>query len=144
LRSYYLHEVVGPDVPHGGAVAFYDTPLASLRLDLKLACVAGIAIGGAAVLAGPSPAAVRIRQVALRSAGALADEAVGESVTAEWVAANRPILRTFTVIVALLWLFRAADPNVRLLLELAIGTSIVLTAIEVLSRPATAKRSSRG
>jgi hypothetical protein len=70
----------------------------------------------------------------------LADEAVGESVTAKWVAANRPILRTATVILGLLVLLTAAHPNVRLLVKLAIGVLLGLGVIEVLARPAVPKR----
>ncbi len=144
LRTYYLHEVVGPEVPHDAAVAFYDTLLASLRLDLKIACYAGLAVAGAAVLAGTSPAAERIRRGLLRTAGKLADEAVGENVTAKWVAANRPILRTATVIFGLLILFTAAHPNVRLLVKLAIGMLAALGVIEVLARPAAPRRRRAG
>lgn len=140
LRTYYLHEVVGPDVPHAAAVALYDTIASSLRLDLKIACFAGLGVSGAAVLAGPSPGAVRVRRFALGAAGRLADEAVGESVTARWVAANKPILRTVTLIVGLLLLLSAAHPNVRLLVKLAIGVAVVLGAIEVLARPGSPGR----
>lgn len=140
LRTYYLDRVVGPNVPHDAAAAFYDTLLASLRLDLKIACYVGLAVAGAAVLAGTSPAATRIRRSALRMAGMLADEAVGESLTAKWVAANRPILRTATVILGLLVLLTAAHPNVRLLVKLAIGVLLGLGVIEVLARPAAPKR----
>ena len=114
--------------------------LSSLRFDLKLACYVGLAVAGAAVLAGTSPAATRVRRGLLRAAGRLADEAVGESVTAKWVAANRPILRTATVILGLLLLLTAAHPNVRLLVKLAIGMLVALGAIEVLARPAAPKR----
>jgi hypothetical protein len=139
LRTYYLDKVVGPSVPHDAAAAFYDTLLSRLRLDLKIACYVGLAGAGAAVLAGPSPAATRIRRGALRMAGMLADEAVGESVTAKWVAANRPILRTAIVILGLLVLLTAANPNVRLLVKLAIGVLVALGVIEVLARPAAPK-----
>ncbi len=78
-------------MPHDAAVAFYDTLLASLRFDLKIACYVGLAVAGAAVLAGTSPAAERIRRGAAANGWRkLADEAVGESVTAKWVAANPP------------------------------------------------------
>jgi hypothetical protein len=51
LRSYFLESVVGPGVPRGAAVAFYDTVLASLRFDLKLVCVVGLGALAAAVVA---------------------------------------------------------------------------------------------
>ena len=142
LRTYYLDKVVGATVPHDAAAAFYDTLLASLRLDLKIACYGGLAVAGAAVLAGTSPQATRIRRGALRMAGMLADEAVGESVTAKWVAANRPILRTVAVILGLLVLLTAAHPNVRLLVKLAIGVLVALGVIEVLARPASPRHRS--
>jgi hypothetical protein len=82
---------------------------------------------------------VRFRAAALRTAGRLADEAVGESVTATWVAANKPTLRTAAVVTGMLLLLAASHPTVSLLVKLAIGVLIVLGAIEVLSRPA-AKR----
>jgi hypothetical protein len=140
-RTYYLHRVVGPDVPHDAAVAFYDTVLASLRFDYKLAAWIGLAVSGVAVLAGSSAAAVRFRRNALAVAGRIADEAAGESVTARWVADNKSILRTITVITALLLLLTASHPSERLLIELGIGVLVILGAIELLARPASARRS---
>ena len=63
----------------------------------------------------------------------------GESVTARWVAANRSILRTAIVILGLLVLLTAANPNVRLLVKLAVGVLVALAVIEVLARPAAPK-----
>jgi len=135
-RTYYLHEVVGPQVPHDAAVAFYDTVLASLRFDYRLACWIGLGVSGVAVLAGSSAAAVRFRRNALAVAGRIADEAVGESATAQWVAENKSILRTITVITGLLLLLTTSHPTERLLVELGIGVLVVLAAIEILARPA--------
>lgn len=142
LRSFYLRAVVGTNVPHDAAGALFDVLVRNLRLELKLACLGGLAAVAAALLAGPSPFAVRLRAVALRTAGTLADEAVGESVTATWVAANKPTLRTVTVILGLLLLLSASHPTVRLLVELAVGMAVVLGAVEILSRPAGKTKSS--
>ncbi len=140
MRTYYLHRVVGPDVPLAAAGALYDVLVRNLRLQLKLVCLGGLAVAGAAALAGPSPFAVRTRTWALRTAGKLADEAVGESVTARWVATNKATLRTVTVVFALLLLLSAAHPNVRLLVKLTVGALLVLGALEILGRPASPGR----
>ena len=52
LRDYYLHEIVGPNVPRAAALALYDTLLGSLRLDLKLALGIGIAAAAIGLAAG--------------------------------------------------------------------------------------------
>ena len=140
-RSYYLNDIVGADVPRDAAIAFYDTLLGSLRFWLKLVCVAGIGAIAIAVVAGPSRLAVRVRSLSLRTAGGLADEAVGTSVTARFVAEHKSTLRTVTVIGALLVLVASHDVNGRLLLGLAAGVLVVLGAIEILSRPGGPKRS---
>ncbi len=139
-RSYYLNEVVGPALPHDAAGALFDTVARNLRLELKLACAAGLVAVAGAVLAGPSPFAVRLRAWALRTAGKLADGAVGESVTARWVAANKSSLRAVTVVVALLWLLASKHPTLTLLVELGVGVLVVLGALEVLGRPAAPRR----
>ena len=64
----------------------------------------------------------------------------GESVTATWVAANKPTLRTAAVVTGLLLLLASSHPTVGLLVKLAIGVLVVLAALEILSRPAAAKR----
>jgi hypothetical protein len=134
-RTYYLHDVVGPDVPAAAANAFYDTVLSGLRFWLKLQCLVGLGIFGAALLAGPSRAAVRIRSLTLRTAGGAADRAAGRSVTAGWVADNKSNLRTVVVIAGLLVLVAARHPSGRFLLELAFGLLLGLGAIEIFARP---------
>jgi hypothetical protein len=135
LRSYYLDQVVGPGVPRAAATAFYDTLLASLRFDMKLACLAGLAVTGGAWVAGPSPRAVWLRTTVLRAAGRLADEAVGEAVTLNWAGRNKSALRTATVLLGLLLLLSASGPTLHSLLRIALGVGIVLLLIEVLARP---------
>ena len=134
-RSYYLHSVVGPDVPHAAANAFYDTVVRDLRRAYKITCVAGLVAVLAAVLAGPSRTAVRLRSLTLRGAGAAADAAVGESVTLGWVAANKSALRTVVVAAGLLFLITSGPLSWALLLEVAAGVAIALGGIEVLARP---------
>jgi len=137
LRWLYL---VGSAVPHDAAGAFYDTVVRNLRLGLRLAFLGGLLAAAGAALPGPSPLAVRLRATALRTAGRFADEAAGESVTATWVGANKPTLRTAAVVTGLLLLLASSHPTVGLLVKLAIGVLVVLAALEILSRPATAKR----
>jgi hypothetical protein len=134
-RTYYLHDVVGPDVPAAAARAFYDTVLSGLRLWLKVVVLAGLGAFVAAVLAGPSRTAVWARAVTLRTAGGLVDGAAGRSVTAAWVAANRETLRTVVFISGLLILVGAGHPSMRDVLVLAAAVAIGLGAIELLSRP---------
>jgi hypothetical protein len=133
-RSYYLHSVVGPDVPHSAATALYDTVVRDLRHAYKLACLAGLALFGAALLAGPSRTAVRLRSLTLRGAGAAADQAVGEDVRSGWVAAHRSTLRTVVVVVGLLFLVTGGELTWALLLEVGAGVAIGLGAIEILAR----------
>jgi hypothetical protein len=134
-RTYYLHDVVGPDVPAAVATAFYDTVLSGLRFWLKVQCLVGLGAFAVALLAGPSRAAVRIRSLTLRTAGGAADRAAGKSVTVGWVAENKSTLRTLVVISGLLVLVAARHPSGRFLLELALGMLICLAAIELLARP---------
>ncbi len=133
-RSYYLHSVVGPDVPHPAATALYDTVVRDLRHAYKITCLCGLALFGAALLAGPSRAAVRLRSLTLRGAGAAADQAVGENVRSGWVTANRSTLRTVVVVVGLLFLVTAGGLTWALLLEVGAGVAIGLGAIEILAR----------
>jgi hypothetical protein len=134
-RTYYLHSVVGPDVPHAAANALYDTVVRDLRRAYKILCAAGLVAIVAALLAGPSRTAVRARSLTLRGAGAAADAAVGESVTLGWVAANKSTLRTVAVVAGLLFLITSGPLGWALLLEVSLGVAIALGAIEVLARP---------
>jgi hypothetical protein len=136
-RTYYLHSVVGPAVPHPAATALYDTVVRDLRHAYKVTSLAGIAFVAAALLAGPSRAATRLRTLTVRGAGAAADHAVGEDVRSGWVAANRSTLRTVVAVVALLYLVTAHELTWALLVEVGAGVAIALAAIEVLARPRT-------
>ena len=134
-RSYYLQSVVGPDVPQPAATALYDTVVRDLRHAYKVTSLAGIALVVVALLAGPSRAAIRLRSLTVRGAGAAADHAVGEDVRSGWVAANRSTLRTVAVVVGLLFLVTAHELTWTLLLVVGGGVAIALGAIEVLARP---------
>jgi hypothetical protein len=134
-RTYYLHSVVGPAVPHPAAIALYDTVVRDLRHAYKVTSLAGVALVAAALLAGPSRAAIRLRSLTVRGAGAAADHAVGEDVRSGWVVANRSTLRTVVAVVALLFLVTAHELTWALLLEIGAGVAIALAAIEVLARP---------
>jgi hypothetical protein len=133
-RTYYAHNVVGPDVPAAAANAFYDTVLSGLRFWLKIQCVVGLGAFAAAVLAGPSRAATRIRSLTLRTAGGVADQAAGRSVTVGWVAENKSTLRTLTLVVGLLFLVANRHLGATSLLWLTLGMVFVLGGIEVLAR----------
>ncbi len=139
-RTYYLDNIVGPDVPGAAARALYDTLLRNLRFDLELACLAGIVAAVLAALAGPSSVATRLRSRALDTAGGLADGAIGDSATMGWVAANKGTLRTVTVIAALLSLLATSDVTITRVVETAIGVLVALGALEILARPAAAGR----
>ncbi len=139
-RRFYLSNVVGPDVSAAAARALYDTVLRNLRLWLELAALAGLLAAGTAVLAGPSRLAAGIRSRTLAGAGTLADGAVGASVTARFVAANKGTLRTITVVLGLLLLLTASHLTLRLFLELGVGVVLVLGLLEVLARPGSPGR----
>ena len=134
-RRYYLDNIVGPDVPGDAARALYDTLLRNLRLDLELAILAGVLIAGGAALAGPSRVAVGIRSRSLASAGAMADSAAGQSVSVNWIAANKGTLRTITFIGALIYLATASGLTLMSFVALVIVVLLVLGGLEILSRP---------
>jgi hypothetical protein len=134
-RSYYLHSVVGPDVPHPAATAFYNTVVRDLQRGYKLLCLIGVGLVAAGLLAGPSRAATRLRSLTLRGAGAAADRAVGEPVVSGWVAANKSTLRTVALVAGLLFLVAAHELTYTVLLEVGLGVGVALGAIEVLARP---------
>ena len=134
-RRYYLDNIVGPDVPGDAARALYDTLLRNLRFDLELAILAGVLVAGGAALAGPSRAAVGIRSRSLRSAGGIADHAAGQSVSVNWIAANKGTLRTITFICALIYLATASGLTLGSFVALVIVVLLVLGGLEILSRP---------
>ena len=134
-RRYYLDNIVGPDVPGDAARALYDTLLRNLRFDLELAILAGVLIAGGAALAGPSRVAVGIRSRSLASAGAMADSAAGQSVSVNWIAANKGTLRTITFIGALIYLATASGLTLMSFVALVIVVLLVLGGLEILSRP---------
>ncbi len=134
-RRYYLDNIVGPDVPGDAARALYDTLLRNLRFDLELAILAGVLIAGGAALAGPSRVAVGIRSRSLASAGAMADSAAGQSVSVNWIAANKGTLRTITFIGALIYLATASGLTLASFVALVIVVLLVLGGLEILSRP---------
>ncbi len=134
-RRYYLDNIVGPDVPGDAARALYDTLLRNLRFDLELAILAGVLIAGGAALAGPSRVAVGIRARSLSSAGGIADHAAGQSVSVNWIAANKGTLRTITFICALIYLATASGLTLMSFVALVIVVLLVLGGLEILSRP---------
>lgn len=143
-RYLYVHHVSGPAVPHDAANALYNAVVADLRLWLELAALGGLLAATAGTIAGPSRAAVALRGATLRTTGAVTDEVVGASATSKWVAANKPVLRTVTVILGLLLVLDAHRITPRLIVEYGIGTLLVLGVFEILARPAMPRRRSRG
>jgi hypothetical protein len=143
-RYLYAHHVSGTGVTDDAASAIYNTVLADLRLWLELAALGGVLAALAGTVAGPSRAAVALRGATLRTTGAVTDEVVGANATSKWVAANRPVLRTVTVILGLLLVLDAHRITPRLIVEYAIGTLVVLGIFEILARPAMPRRRSRG
>jgi len=133
-RSYYLDSVAGPDVSHAAATALYDTVVRDLRHGYKVLCLGGLGLVLAAIVAGPSRGATRLRSLSLRGAGAAADHAVGEAVVSSWVAANKATLRT-VVLAAGVVLLVTSHLSVAVLLEIGAGVAIALGALEVLARP---------
>jgi hypothetical protein len=134
-RWFYLHHVVGTQVPADAARAFYNTVFRTLRLAYEITCLAGVGAVLVAIVAGPSRSATRIRATTLSTAGGLADTAVGDSATSSWVAANKSTLRTVTVVLGLLFLLAAHHQTLRLGVEIAIVVLLVLGLIEILARP---------
>jgi hypothetical protein len=134
-RRYYLDNVAGPDVPRDAAQALYDTLLRNLRLDLELVIAGGAIAAAGAALAGPSRTAVRLRSRSLRTAGGLADGAVGQPVAMTWVASNKGTLRTITFICALIFLATASSLSLMSFIGLVIVVALVLGGLEILSRP---------
>lgn len=143
-RYGYSHHVVGPDLPQAAARALYNTVLSDLRLWFELTALGGVLATVAGVAAGPSRAAAAVRGATLRTAGGVTDEIVGASATSKWVAANRPVLRTVTVILGLLLVLDSHHITGRLIVEYAIGVLLVLGLIEILARPATPRRARSG
>jgi hypothetical protein len=134
-RSYYLGSVVGPDVSQPAATALYDTIVRDLRHAYKVISLAGLALFAAAILAGPSRGATRLRSLSLRGAGAAADHAVGEPVMSAWVAANKATLRTVLLVAGLVYLVTAKHLDWVLLIEVGLGVALAFGALEVLARP---------
>ena len=102
---------------------------------MKIACFGGLGVAPAAGLAGLAAGGQVPRSRSCARRARLADEAVGESVTAKWVAANEaPTLRTVTVVGGLLFLVTASHPTVRLLVKLGAAVVVVLGALEISAR----------
>jgi hypothetical protein len=133
-RSYYLHSVVGADVPHDAALALFNTIVRDLRRAYELTSLLGLGLVVGAVLAGPSRGATRLRSLTLRGAGAAADQAVGEPAVSGWVAANKSALRTVVLAAGFVFLVTSRlTPET--LLETGAIVALGLGAIEVLARP---------
>ena len=88
-----------------------------------------------AALAGSTTTARTIRQRTLRTAGGIADGAVGQSATVRWVADNKGTLRTIVIVAGLLLAATASHLTTRYFIELAVAVLILLGALEVLARP---------
>lgn len=134
-RHFYLADVAGSDVPAAAARAIYDTVLHDLRLYLELAALAGVVAMIAAALAGTSATARRIRTRTLRTAGGIADGAVGKSATVTWVAENKSTLRTVVIVAGLLFAATATHLTTRYLVEIGVVVLVLLGALKILSRP---------
>ncbi len=143
-RYVYSHHVVAPDVPQAAARALYNTVLSDLRLWFELTALGGVLATVAAIAAGPSRAAAAVRGATLRTAGGITDEVVGASATSKWVAANKPVLRTVTVILGLLLVLDSHHITSRLIVEYTLGVLLVLGLVEILARPARPRRHRSG
>jgi hypothetical protein len=133
-RWYYLNDAVGPTVPADAARAFYDIVIRDLRRAFEITGIAGLGVAAVGLVAGPSRTATRVRGATLRTAGAAADRAVGDSATHGWVAANKSLLRLVTVLAGLV-VVAGSQRTLNLVVGVAVVVLLVLGFIEILARP---------
>jgi hypothetical protein len=111
-------------VPRDAGAAFFDTVTRKPRLGLRLELAGGLLLAGGALLSGPSHFAARVR-----------------ATVSAWVAVNKRVLRTGTVVAGFLLLLASNHPTARLVVELLIAVLVVLLAIELLSASPRSRRS---
>ena len=60
-RSIYLDQLVGPNLPHDAASAFYDILVRYLRLGLRIVAGVALVVAAVAYVTGPYKSAMKIR-----------------------------------------------------------------------------------
>ena len=119
-----------------GARALYNTVLSDLRLWFELAAARRCARDGRRRRRRPLTRRRSGQRRHAPRAGGVTDEVVGASATSKWVAANKPVLRTVTVILGLLLVLDSHHITARGSSSSTRSASLlVLGLIEILARP---------
>ncbi len=134
-RSIYLDYVVGPNLTHDAASAFYDTLIHYLRLGLRAIAAVALLVAAGAFLTGPSRAAAAVRRWFGSGTGWVQGETgVGTTRVGQWVGRNKKPLRIGAIflpaIIFLLW----GTPTVTVLVVLVVLALLALLAIELVGR----------
>jgi hypothetical protein len=138
-RAFYLNNLP-PGMSEQAAADVYDTVLRYLVAALQTLLVVVLVLLIAALLAGPSRAAVALRRASNRGLDALAGLLVRAG---RWVrdvghvltVAHRPV-QVGVVLLAIIWYVLTNRPTVGLVLWLTVGVVVVLAAVEVFIRAA--------
>jgi hypothetical protein len=134
-RSVYLSYVVGPNLSHDAASAFYDTLVHYLRVGLRAIAAVALLVAAGAFLTGPSRAAGAVRgwfgsAVAWVQGGS----GVGATPVGLWVGRNKRPLRVGAILLPVIIFMLWNTPSVTVLVVLVVLALLLLLAIEVLGR----------
>lgn len=133
-RFYYLDAVVGGFITEDAARALFDTLVRSLRSAGIYIFIFGAVVATGATLAGPSPAATRIRRTIvgdLRGAGSRWDFGTAGN----WVYNHKNGLRAAGLIIGFITLVLWSEPTLYTLLGIVVVELIYLAALEIFGQP---------
>jgi hypothetical protein len=138
-RWYYLASLPA-GVSLAASEAFFDTLARFLVSGARFVLTLGVVVAVAAVVAGPSASAVRLRRFATEGVGRAAtevDQRGGSGRAGAFVAANHTALRVAVAVAVAVVLVAADRPTGTMVLWLAAGSLVVLGVLDVLARTGT-------
>lgn len=138
-RLFYLDAVPTDVLPRTAADSVFETLVRFLRAEVRVVAVLGLVVALAAVMAGPSPVAVRTRRLlqhglgSARGGGEAAGLRTGRFGT--WTYRRKRALQATTLGAAALVLVFWTRPTTGVVVSLALIWLACLAVIELLSRP---------
>jgi hypothetical protein len=130
-----LDFVVGPNLPHDAASAFYDALVHYLRIGLRAVAAVALLVAAGAFLTGPSRATVAVRRWFGSGTGWFQGETgVGGTKVGGWVGRKKRPLRIGAILLPVIILLLWNTPTVTLLIVLVVLALLLLLAIELVGR----------
>jgi hypothetical protein len=138
LRAVYFQGVVTPNFSKEAASALFAGLIGFLRQGIVVSFLVGLVVALGAALAGPSRAAVWVREGTVSSARFVGQHAkqgrAGLGPVGPWVGRYRGVLRIGIVVLGLVVLFAWSNPGLWVVLGVILGDLLLLWVVEAIAR----------